>query len=321
MSELKAPSPDLQLTFHTALATLRETLLLDALLATVAQIDIKRLDDELAQYAPSGDLRRVAAWGLRGEITFPTPCILEKNPRLLGYYRLLLGVSKKQFYGRDHGLQGFASMEEKGRVTPRQLELLDQLCRCLGDSASALIQGVDRLSRDDVHDLTLLTLGPQLRGGALNVYGATAIRRVFRVIREIVASGIVSTSERRFEIMNAAGRTVRIEFSSDPDISVRELLSSGNDNKQLAIEVKGGKDVSNIHNRLGEAEKSHQKAKGEGFLEFWTVVGVSRLDLGLASKESPTTNRFYSLDAIEDPEGHQYTEFRESLRSRIGISD
>jgi hypothetical protein len=32
----------------------------------------------------------------------------------------------------------------------------------------------------------------------------------------------------------------------------------------VAVEIKGGKDYSNIHNRIGEAEKSHQKAKKEG---------------------------------------------------------
>ncbi len=54
-----------------------------------------------------------------------------------------------------------------------------------------------------------------------------------------------------------------IEFSSDPDVLITEKLQSGV-RYILSIEVKGGTDASNIHNRLGEAEKSHLKAKKFG---------------------------------------------------------
>ena len=57
-------------------------------------------------------------------------------------------------------------------------------------------------------------------------------------------------------------------------------------------EIKGGKDISNIHNRIGEAEKSHQKARKRGFVECWTMVGVGHTDMDLARKESPSTDRF-----------------------------
>jgi len=46
----------------------------------------------------------------------------------------------------------------------------------------------------------------------------------------------------------------------------------------VAIEVKGGTDVSNAHNRAGEAEKSHTKAKGKGFRDFWTIISKKGLD-------------------------------------------
>ena len=62
---------------------------------------------------------------------------------------------------------------------------------------------------------------------------------------------------------------VSIAFSADPDISVVAALSAKSSRKMLAIEIKGGADQSNIWNRLGEAEKSHQTAKLRGFTEFW----------------------------------------------------
>jgi len=63
----------------------------------------------------------------------------------------------------------------------------------------------------------------------------------------------------------------------------------------VAIEIKGGADKSNIWNRLGEAEKSHQSARQHGFVEFWTIYNVPELDQAKAKEKSPTTTRFYSL--------------------------
>ena len=45
-------------------------------------------------------------------------------------------------------------------------------------------------------------------------------------------------------------------------------------NNRIAIEIKGGTDVSNLHNRLGEAEKSHQNARLLGFTQFWTIINL-----------------------------------------------
>jgi len=84
------------------------------------------------------------------------------------------------------------------------------------------------------------------------------------------------------------------------------------------MEIKGGAARSNIHNRLGEAEKSHQKAKSRGFFEFWTIVRC-QTDPAVAREESPTTSHFFNLDRIKDPTTPQRTRFREMLGSLIGI--
>jgi hypothetical protein len=89
----------------------------------------------------------------------------------------------------------------------------------------------------------------------------------------------------------------------------------------VAIEIKGGRDNSNIHNRIGEAEKSHQKARNDGFVECWTIVGISDLNMELAKKESPTTDRFYHLVRLTDELSDEFNDFRENLLSRLGICD
>jgi hypothetical protein len=86
----------------------------------------------------------------------------------------------------------------------------------------------------------------------------------------------------------------------------------------VAIEIKGGRDHSNIHNRIGEAEKSHQKARKQGYVECWTLVGVADLNMELAERESPTTDRFYHIDRITDEAEEEFEDFRENLLSRLG---
>lgn len=319
MSQFKIPKPDLQITFFHRLKEIRKTFLLNALLSVVATLQIPKVDAELRNFVSNRSLQKVAGWGLRGEIVFPVPCILHANPKILGYYRLLLGFSQKQFYGAQYGFGPLKAMEDKGLLSASNEAALSDLCKTLCASAEFLVQGVDELSHESVHELTLLTLGPQLRGGALNILGTQATRRVFDLISSIVKSSVVSETDRSLEIENAAGRPVKVEFASDPDICIREELPSGSFRNLVAIEIKGGRDYSNIHNRIGEAEKSHQKAKKQGYVECWTMVGVLDLDMTLARRESPTTDRFYLIERITDKGEPEFEDFRENLLSRVGI--
>jgi hypothetical protein len=316
---LKVPEPDLQISFYNRLQEIRHTYLLNALLSTVTKIDITEIDRQLADLVSKKGLQRVAGWGLRGEILFSVPCVLETNPQLLGYYRLLLGFSQKQFYGDRYGFGPFKAMEEGGRLSPANAVRMLSLCEALCGSAERLVSSVEALSQERVHELTLLTLGPQLRGGSLNVLGIRATRKVFDLITGLLSSEVRGEGQGSIEIRKAAGRTVRVEFAADPDICIREELPSGKFRNLVAIEIKGGRDYSNVHNRIGEAEKSHQKAKKEGYVECWTMVGVKSLDFSVARKESPTTDRFYHIDRIVEPSSEEAEDFRENLLSRIGV--
>ena len=261
----------------------------------------------------------MARHGLRGELAFPVPCLLENYPKLIGYYRLLLGFSQKAFYSSEFGLSGFKAMEEKGILSKNIKNLLPELCNSLIQSSCLLIDGIgtDRVSKQLLDDLTLLTVGPQLRGGANVRKGAVGIIKVFEAIHKIVKQGTSSSSESKIEILNAAGRKVLIEFAPDPDIVIREEMSPETYRNIIAIEVKGGTDFSNIHNRIGEAEKSHQKAKARGYVECWTVVNVDRIDLKMAHRESPSTNRFYILSDLSSG-SPEYQDFRARVISLTG---
>lgn len=265
-------------------------------------------------------MNELASHGIRGELLFPVPCLLEANPRLIGYYRLLLGFSQKELYYKG-GLGRFASMEKRGTISPDIREELSELCKAFCMRSSELISGlgIQSLSAPMIDELTLLTLGPQLRGSNNTLIGRLANDAVFQIIQSIVNPSVIKRTNSRLELENAAGRKVVIAFSADPDISIVERTSDGGTRNIIAIEIKGGEDQSNIWNRLGEAEKSHQSAKQSGFVEFWTIYNVGTLSLAKAREKSPTTNRFYALPELAKQAGDQYEDFRNRIASLVGI--
>ncbi|EMM6516310.1 XcyI family restriction endonuclease [Enterobacter ludwigii] len=321
--KIKFPEPKQQIEFALALKRFRGIFLQNALLETVRNMDIVALDSQLGEYVPKEDLAALATHGLRAELLFPVPIILETNPYLLGYYRLLMGYSQKEFYGSDKGfgVGSFKSMEVRGVIGKQIKSRIPELCTAFCGVASSLLSGVGplRVSRELLDDLTLLTVGPQLRGGANNQRGTDGIILVFEIIREIVAHATAEVRESAIEVNSATGRSVLIEFAADPDIIIREEMSHRNYRNVVAIEVKSGTDISNIHNRIGEAEKSHQKARARGYTECWTVINVSRLDMDKARSESPSTNRFYSLTDLALRNGTQYEDFKMRVLSLTAI--
>jgi len=101
-------------------------------------------------------------------------------------------------------------MEEGGRITSGNRPCLKELCKTLCASADTLVEKVPHLSKETIHELTLLTLGPQLRGGTLNILGSRANRKVFDLISSLLAGEAVAEGERSLELRNAAGRPVRV---------------------------------------------------------------------------------------------------------------
>ena len=308
--------PELQISFYYRLKGVREEYLSSALRKTVEQIDLKVLDSELNELVPAATLSKLASFGLRGELLFPVPSILLSNPFLLGYYRLLLGFSQKEFYSKGP-FGKVKSLEDKGIIGKQAVSLIEPLCKSLIASGSALLDELSDVSTELIKDLQLLTVGPQLRGSANNKVGQIATQKTFEVIKSIVKSYIVSTTPTSIQIKNDSGRMVNIEFAADPDIQIIEVLRSSK-RGLISIEIKGGTDYSNIHNRIGEAEKSHQKAKKRGYFEFMTILRVD-IDYAILRNESPTTSHFFHLDKITDKGTNEYETFREILSSILSI--
>jgi len=237
-----------------------------------------------------------------------------KNPSLLGYYRLLYGISQKEFSKKYSHYHSYEVNKGNKAMAREDAIALTKLLIPIGES---LVSGIDEVSKVIAHELQLLTLGPQLRGGRNTELGKAATERTFALIKSLVHDYITSSSNNAITIKNSIGRKIEIQFASDPDIVIVESLESGA-NRIVSIEIKGGTDYSNAHNRLGEAEKSHQKAKQEGYNEFWTIVRVD-IDPKMAKKESPTTTRFFNLDNIENEDHKDAKAFKELISSKLAI--
>jgi hypothetical protein len=314
--EIPVLEPNMQIDFYHRLQALNELYLFDALKKTVAQLDLSIIDKQLYDYVDQESLKKVAFFGLRGEIFFPIPYIIESNPNLLGYYRLLFGFSKKKFYNKDI-FGRFNLLEERDTIASDLMPYIPKLCSSLIKTAQILINGLNNISLSTVHDLQVLTIGAALRGGANNDIGAIAVTSIFNLIKCIVDPYITEIGEKHIKIKNDSNRTINIKFLSDPDIHISEKIGK-TVRPLLSIEIKGGRDESNIFNRLGEAEKSHRTALGKGFYEFWTIIGVE-VNLNRAKEKSPTTSVFFNLDKIQNPESEEYQTFRDLLSSSLSI--
>ncbi len=140
---------------------------------------------------------------------------------------------------------------------------------------------------------------------------------MYDLVHRLVEPYIIRATPKLITIRNDSDRLVQIEFLNDPDIKVQGMLSSGVQ-PIMAIEIKGGTDVSNVYNRLGESEKSHRTARSLGFSECWTITNA-RLDPAKARQKSPSTTRFFYLFQITDASDPESQRFKEQFCALLGI--
>jgi hypothetical protein len=250
---------------------------------------------------------------------FPVPAVIEKKPSLVGYYRLLLGSPQKTFYAGPTGMGRFKSMEERSTMDKKQEALVPAFCRAMAEPLAELVRQIPSISQRDLQELQLLTLGSKFQGANNTLIGKAAMQGVFGAITAIVEKCVIDKKDKKLTLKNASDRTVVITLSHDPDVCVRELMANGETNNTVAIEVKGGTDASNAHNRAGEAEKSHRKAKQQGFKDFWTLISKKGVELSKLQRGSPTTNEWFDVTELLTQKGQDWEDFRQKLSLAVGI--
>lgn len=318
-SLVKPPNASRQIAFHQLLVAARKNWLSEALGEALKQVPARIVRQQLAIYVPLDVQQILAVAGVRDEHVFPVPAVLEAKPTLIGYYRLMLGVPQKSFYKSGTGMSQFKSMESRGLLKPNRRPDLEGFCSAMGQSLADLVRQISPpVTQHDVGELPLLTLGSQFQGGNNNTIGKRATLDVFLSISELVRDHIESEDTRKITLKNASGRKVVIALASGPDIRIQEEFDNQLRNK-VAIEIKGGTDISNAHNRAGEAEKSHQKAKRKGFRDFWTLISTSGLNIEKLRSESPATNSWFDVAQVLSRDGDDWNEFKSRFADSAGI--
>jgi XcyI restriction endonuclease len=308
-----------QVAFHQLLVSARKTWLIDALSDALSHIDPIELKKQLLTYVPTDVQQILAGAGIRDEHVFPTPIILETTPTLVGYYRLLLGVPQKTFYGSGTRMGQFKSMEVKGTLNARHRARLPEFCEAMSKGLAELVRQLSpTVTPRDINELPLLTLGSFFQGANNVSIGKQATLGVFLAVADIVQQYVTRHDEQKLTVKNASGRLVILTLASDPDVRIEEEFS-GQLRKKVAIEIKGGTDKSNAHNRAGEAEKSHQKAKNQGFRDFWTIIAKKGLDIQKLQAESPTTNSWFDVAQVLGRAGEDWNEFYSRIADAVGI--
>ncbi len=315
---LRPPSPARQVQFYQLLVGARKQWFMDALSEALSHLQQKTVKEQICKFVPETAQKLLAAAGLRDEFVFPVPAVLEQKPSLVGYYRLLLGAPQKSFYKGSTGMGRFKSMEENDIITERQKIYLPEFCLAVAKPLMELIEQIPKITERELRELPLLTYGSQLQGSNNTLIGKKAMKDVFLSVAEVVGEFAVERTDRKLKVKNSAGRIVDITLSHDPDVCIQEVMGQQIHHK-VAIEVKGGTDVSNAHNRAGEAEKSHQKAKKGGFPEFWTVISKQGVQLSKLVSESPTTNHWFDVAEVLARKGGDWEDFRQRLAGAVGI--
>jgi len=240
---------------------------------------------------------------------------------------MLLGVSKKDFSQANKlGYGPWAGAEDRNVISRTLEPYVEDFCRAL---VKPLVELVDAtkplkpLDDRDLNDLALLTLGPTLQGGRNNLIGRQASVDVFAALYGLVGPWLTLDTPARVQFQTPHGVMYELLVGSDPDISLSQLvMDDGHVTTRyliIAMEIKGGEDVSNAHNRVGEAEKSHLKAKAQGYRDRWTIMVMRGLDRRRLADETPSSTQLFDARAIRQQSGADWDSFRRLFGTIIGV--
>lgn len=128
--QFKPIPANLAIDLYFGLVNARRLQLQPALNAAVIAVGVVDIDRNLQRLVPVNALTHLAGLGLRGERVFPVPVIIQHSPPLIGYYRMLLGLSLKEFgqAQQTHCRLPAPASHQPARAYPSRLSLLLLAC-------------------------------------------------------------------------------------------------------------------------------------------------------------------------------------------------
>lgn len=311
-------TPTRQIAFYESLIRARKTVLSDRLRDALASLDARVISREIHSVVSNDVLSILASAGIRDEYVFPCATLIKNAPTLVGYYRLLLGLPQKTYYTSKSGMAKFKSAEVEGKINATDYEI-EEWCKTMSHALEDLIREISpTLELRDVNDMQIMTLGQQIQGGRNNKIGAAAASAVLQSIGVIVHDYTVNSSSSSISISVPSGKFL-IAVASDPDVVIKEIRGS-TEYPKIAMEIKGGEDGSNVHNRAGEAEKSHLKTKGNlKYEKCWTIISSAGHSLERLKNESPSTDEWFDVLQIIAQSGLSWNEFEDRIKKLFRI--
>ena len=289
------PGIQRQLAFQQLLAAARKTWLGDSLSDALAVVSPAVVKEQLSLlYLASGCAAVVGGVTHQGRAGVSCSNRVRSKPTLVGYYRLLAGVPQKSFYAGGTGMARLKSMEVSCCATTSESRFRPFAAKwdVRWESSSLKFR---RLSSSRIfRNWPILTLGAQFQGANNVLIGQQATKDVFLVIAKLASQATTERTNSKIVLKNSSGNTVIVSLAHDPDVRIQVQQGESLRNK-LAMEIKGGTDRSNAHNRAGEAEKSHQKARSQDFRVCWTSIAMRGLSKSKLRSESPSTDQWFDV--------------------------
>jgi hypothetical protein len=263
--------------------------------------------------------KRVQSWNEPPERVFCHPDIIQKEPRLVAYYRHMACLSRKAV--------GQLLKDPKRWEEGAQLNAEDaaQLARLLNKCISRLVTVAERFQV--LRIAALANFGAELNGAWRNLVGIRATNVVKRLlVSELLKSGYLEKTvlPEEFQVDSPGDlpdaeehvwsklKSVQcnngcyIRFGSEPDIAILDL-----EEKYLgAIEIKGGLDPAGAQERYGAALKSFEKVRKEN-KNAVTILLMGSMTEQVAQQagNSDLINYHWHLEEIVSGSGKKREEF------------
>jgi len=251
--------------------------------------------------------------GLRPAKVFAFPELLRESPRLIGYYRRLVGASTKAI----RNVIGDPQKYETGARADLSPELAQAYADLFNTAISQLLEIESSFSESDIPALLGATSGSQIQGSIVSGKGQRAQEMVWQWILEYLAAGdfieqlvprsgsLASLNLSKRQDVGGVSHRVRscslknrliLTYGSEPDIAIRE--TSG---LLLTVhEVKAGIDFAGAKQRYPAAKSSFEAARSQNpachtvFLAGCLSAAVKKL-----IRTEGWVNRCYLLPELE----------------------
>ena len=196
----------------------------------------------------SGAWDRVAVMGVRPELVFAHPDILQAHPGTSLYYRGMTLLSRKRV---AQAATSVTDWEKGARSAPIDHRAALKVARLYNTVISLIVEGSADWTLDDGYRNIVATMGIALDGMFRNRVGDMAEALVKNRIVAWLKGKQLICSEKSEQGRYFLARKTLMQYGSEPDIAFVR-----NGRPVATIEIKGGTDPAGVLERLGAMAKS-----------------------------------------------------------------